>query len=186
MSEILYISDPPPPPRNRLGVVGLLLSTLGALFTCGLLAPVGLFVSLVAMLRKPRRAATWGAVFGLMGTGVIAGIGLSAADGIRMAENARDARKARAALVEGTEVIERQIRMSGGALPSDDDGTKLLVDIHVPWDQSLLFARSDAGYRVVSSGADTRFGTDDDIVAEHEHRGPRELPIYDESQDRSR
>ncbi len=59
----------PAPPRrsNGLGVAGFVVSLVGV-FTLGLLCPVGLLLSLMALLRSPRGFAFAGVVIGLLGT----------------------------------------------------------------------------------------------------------------------
>jgi len=67
---------PPPPPTtiiiqrepvNGVGSAGFTISLLG-LFTCGLLSPLGLFVSLLGVWRRPRDMAISGAVMGTIGS----------------------------------------------------------------------------------------------------------------------
>ena len=57
------------PGTNGLGVAGLVVSILGVL-TLGLLSVFGLALSLIALRREPRTAATIGAILG--GVGLLA------------------------------------------------------------------------------------------------------------------
>ena len=56
-----------PAPNNSLGVAGFVSSLVG-LISCGLLSPVGLVLSAVAMRREPKGLATAGLVFGIIGS----------------------------------------------------------------------------------------------------------------------
>src|SRR5690606_33724969 len=157
--SILYITDDPPappPPRNPLGTSGLLVASLGSLFTFGLLAPLGLLMSLAALRRAPRRAAKWGVLFGLLGTGFLVGVGMLFAGGVEAARHARETRQARQVLREGDSLIRGHLQAHPGDLPSDYEGTKLLVDLRDPWGESPAYFRTEEGYRVVSSGPDRR------------------------------
>jgi len=53
---------------NNLAIAGFICSVLGILGTCGLLSPIGLILSLVALGREPRGFAIAGAVIGALGT----------------------------------------------------------------------------------------------------------------------
>lgn len=60
---------------NSLGIAGFVLSLLGILGTCGLLSPVGLIVSLVALKREPKGFAIAGVILGALGScGLILGL----------------------------------------------------------------------------------------------------------------
>lgn len=61
---------PMPPPRsesNGLGLAGFIVSLVG-LVSCGLLSPIGLVMSFVAMFRQPKGFAIAGFVLGLLGS----------------------------------------------------------------------------------------------------------------------
>ncbi len=64
------------PANNSLGVAGLLVSIAG-FFTCGLLSPIGLLLSLAGLLKAPRGAAIAGSVLGLFGSGVFVLVAMS-------------------------------------------------------------------------------------------------------------
>lgn len=58
----------PQPQSNGLGLAGFIVSLSGTLLTCGVVAPVGLILSLVALRKEPRGFAIAGAVIGAIGT----------------------------------------------------------------------------------------------------------------------
>lgn len=57
------------PSNNSLGVAGLIVSIAG-FFTCGMLSPIGLLLSLVGLLKAPRGAAIAGSILGFFGSGL--------------------------------------------------------------------------------------------------------------------
>jgi len=63
--------NPMPPgtnePQNVLGIVGLILSLVSLLLTCGILSPIALIVSTIGMFQKPRGTAVAGLVLSLVG-----------------------------------------------------------------------------------------------------------------------
>src|SRR5687767_6263757 len=52
--------------KNVLGIVGFVTSILG-LLTCGVLAPIGFVLSLLAITKRPKGFALAGTVIGLLG-----------------------------------------------------------------------------------------------------------------------
>ena len=64
-----------PQPANTLGLAGFITSVVGILFG-GLLCPVGLILSLVALGRPPRGFAVAGVVIGLLGSCVGCMVGM--------------------------------------------------------------------------------------------------------------
>lgn len=54
--------------KNPIGTTGLGISILGAVFTCGVLCPLGLLVSLFGLFHKPREVAIAGAIIGGLGS----------------------------------------------------------------------------------------------------------------------
>ncbi len=63
--------------ENTWGIIGLVVSMIGTLLTCGALSPVGLIISVAACFQKPRGAAIAGAVVGGVGSLWLATAGLS-------------------------------------------------------------------------------------------------------------
>ena len=57
----------PDPQRNGMGLAGFIISLVG-FCTGGLLSPIGLVLSFIAMFRKPRGLAIAGFVIGLIGS----------------------------------------------------------------------------------------------------------------------
>src|SRR4051794_22552278 len=70
----MTIHTPPTKPRtNGLGIAAFIISLL-AIPTLGLLSPIALLLSMIALLRRPRGFAFAGFVLGLLGTAFIAAV----------------------------------------------------------------------------------------------------------------
>ena len=52
---------------NSMGLAGFILSLLG-FFTCGLLSPIGLILSIIGMFKPPRGFAVVGMILGIIGS----------------------------------------------------------------------------------------------------------------------
>ncbi len=163
------------PGENNLGLWGFIVALLGWL-TCGLLAPVGLIMSLVALKREPRGFAIAGVVLGALGScGIIIGLvffvgalamvlaglgfaGLAVALGGPDFEAQHDMAQIDAALYEA--------QQSGGTVPDGLDTLTLdsatLVD---PWGNPYVYTLNDDGtWGLSSKGEDGQAGTADDVV----------------------
>ncbi len=60
----LYVAQPAP--SNGLGIAGFIVSLVG-LLSCGLLSPIGLLLSLIAVFKHPRGFAISGLILGFIG-----------------------------------------------------------------------------------------------------------------------
>jgi len=166
-----------PAPTNGLGVAGFIVSLIGLVATCGLLCPLGLFLSLLALFKRPRGFAFAGAVLGLAGTACIACFfGLFVVAGLTRARNEvveENMAQTRAVLAEAEHIIDRYL-IDNGKLPEGIEGNKLLVDLKDGWGGSIRYDREDEQrYRVRSPGEDLEFDTDDDVVS-----GPGITPLF--------
>jgi len=159
---------------NGLGVAGFVCSLVG-LLTGGLLSPVGLVLSLIAVGRQPRGMAIAGIILGLLGTcgGIIlvivilagglalalAAVGIFAftqserlelsADMAKIAVQAEDyKRENRGVPPAGLEVLTLE--------------TSTLTD---PWGNRYryILVNDEPGFDVVSDGKDGTAGTPDDV-----------------------
>jgi hypothetical protein len=166
---------PAQPAANGLGIAGFICSLVG-LFTGGLLCPIGLILSLVALGRQPRGFAVAGVILGVIGTcaglilvaliavGGLAAIGVgAAAAAVALSEPEK------LELTTDSFVITASIeshRATTGGLPASLDEldleTMFLAD---PWDNAYRYELDTErdGYRITSNGPDGQPDTDDDI-----------------------
>ncbi|MEM9109031.1 MAG: DUF4190 domain-containing protein, partial [Planctomycetota bacterium] len=57
-----------PPPTNALGIAGFVVSLSGMIVCLGLISPIGLVLSLIALAKSPRGYAVAGSIIGLLGS----------------------------------------------------------------------------------------------------------------------
>ncbi len=169
---------PPAPPTNGLAIAGFVCSVLGVLGSCGLLSPIGLILSLVAVGKEPKGFAIAGIVIGALGTclmipiliiaiavpalalSVIAGLGIAGALGpefvakIEMAKLAGDIR-----------VFQEDHTML--PLTLDDLNIQDPDQVTDQWGHPYGYelAADGQSYRLYSLGPDGAPGTADDISA---------------------
>ncbi len=175
-----------PVTANGLGIAGFVCSVIG-LCTGGLLSPVGLILSLIALNRPPRGLAIAGVVIGALGScGIIAAavfvpvliavalaaLGLTAA-AVGIAALAGPDVEAQVEMAILAFNVENYKKQHSGALPNSlldaaqsvDPNSGLFKD---PWGHEYIFEPSEDGhtYRIFSAGLDGIPGTPDDIQSE--------------------
>ncbi len=176
MSRLPY--DPmldPVRETNGLGVAGFVCSIIG-LLTGGLLCPMGLLISLIALGRRPKGFAIAGVIIGLLGTcgGVIllviaclAVLGMLGMVAMAVLASDPERLEVTSDMVAMTVVVQ-QYRNERGDLPEDLDAVEL-DDLRRmdPWGNAYsyrLLPRTEMGYDIVSAGKDGQFDTEDDLM----------------------
>ncbi len=174
MSQQQYATYMPEPRRsNGLGIAGFVVSLVG-IFSCGLLSPVGLVLSFVALYRRPRGFAIAGVIIGAIGSicgvfslimgffslllgalGIGAGVAAGAPyidTGMRMAHVA--------------EVVAAH-RGADGTFPTDLSTLSELSteEREDHWGHPLRVVPGEPGkFEIISNGPDGIAGTRDDIT----------------------
>jgi hypothetical protein len=162
-----------PRETNGLAIAGFVIAIVG-LFTSGILCPVGLIISLVALGREPKGFAIAGVIVGLIGTCggilvvlflgglILAALGLAVAavalDQAQQSELTSDMVDIAMAIVEyrdDNDVVPPNLATL--QLPSEK-----LVD---PWGNTYAYRMltDDPGFELTSAGADRVFDTGDDV-----------------------
>ncbi len=177
----------PPVAPNGLGIAGFVCSLIGLLCSMGLLSPIGLILSIIALNRPPRGLAIAGVVLGALGScGIIlAAVFVPVAIAAVLAALGLTAAAVGLAALAGPEVesqfdmtilainVENYKKQNNGALPATlvdaakgvDPNSGLFKD---PWKREYIFepAQDGSSYRIYSAGEDGVPGTADDIEAE--------------------
>ena len=166
-------------PTNTLGIVGFILSLLGVVGTCGLLSPIGLILSIIALRREPKGFAIAGLILGILGSIVflvtllifgvfaLAFIGLLAAGISLSVPNLTTYSE----MIQIQAAVEQYAKDNSGAVPDSlataiGSNTELATDY---WDQPYLYEDLGNGqFKITSLGADGMAGTDDDITFTYE------------------
>ncbi len=165
--------------RNGLGVVGFLSALVGLVIPTGIVALLGLLISLVALGRAPRLFAGMGVITGLFGTVIWLALMILAVFGVLAAGAVAVVFGAGAFILTQPEIIEVTSDMLNTTmvvveyekehdeLPGDVSALGLGVSTQTdPWDNAYQYKLVDAepGFDLVSSGGDGEFGTDDDLA----------------------
>lgn len=169
---------PQPAPTNILGIVGFVFSILG-LISCGLLAPVGLLLSFIALFKSPRGFAIAGTVISLIGTVFFAFWGfvmvLTFAGLKEAAESAGGSLATIAVLAEARQAVEGERRAGAtGEVLDDARGNEIAGRFTDGWNQPLRYERQGDTFRILSAGPDLQFGTADDIDFDDPNLAKRE------------
>ena len=165
--------------RNGLGVVGFLIALVGLAIPTGIVALLGLMISLVALGRAPRMFAGLGVITGLLGTVVWLVITIVAIFGMLIAGVVAVGFGAGAFILTQPEIIEVTSDMLNTTmvvveyekehdeLPTDIAALGLGVSTKTdPWGRAYQYKLVDAdpGFDIVSSGSDGEFDTEDDMA----------------------
>jgi hypothetical protein len=176
MSQSPYPGTLPVRETNGLGVAGFVCSLVGLLFTGGLLCPIGLIVSVIALGRRPRGFATAGVIIGILGTcggilfilfagaAVLAALGLAAVAMISLSEPEKmEITSDMVNTALAVKAYEKEHRYLPADLGSLDLRPSTLRD---PWGSAYQYHLTDdkPGFDLVSSGQDGQFGTPDDVT----------------------
>ena len=165
--------------RNGLGVVGFLIALVGLVIPTGIVALLGLLISLVALGRAPRAFAGLGVIIGLFGTAIWLALMILAVFGVLAVGAVAVVFAAGAFILTQPEIIEvtsdmlnttivvAEYEKEHDELPEDMSALGLGVSTQIdPWGNAYQYRLVDVepGFDIVSSGGDGEFGPDDDMV----------------------
>lgn len=176
MTQYAFDAYVPPRQTNGLGIAGFVVSLVGLLGTGGLLCPIGLIMSLIAMGRQPRGFAIAGVIIGLIGTcgGLIvalafgalifAALGLTAA----VAFAALNDPQRMELTIDMANIAQAVQRAQGNSNFLPATLTELHLDAETlkdPWGNAYVytFLNEKPGYDILSSGKDGIAGNADDV-----------------------
>ena len=176
MSQYPY--DPmavPAQEKNGLGLAGFICSLVG-LFVGGLLCPIGLLLSLIALGRRPRGFAIAGVIVGLLGScgglivaAAVFSVALAGAAAVGLAVLlANPVRLEISTDFVTIASVVQQYRQENRVLPASLDELDLEVSVHTdPWGNQYQYHFTDTedlGFDLISAGEDGEFGTEDDAA----------------------
>ena len=165
--------------RNGLGMVGFLIALVGLVIPTGIVALLGLMISLVALGRAPRAFAGLGVITGLFGTVIWLVITIIAVFGMLIAGVVTVVFGAGAFILTQPEIIEVTSDMLNTTMvvvEYEKEHDELPADLAVlglgvstqtdPWGRAyqLRLVDADPGFDIVSSGSDGEFDTEDDMA----------------------
>ena len=159
-----------PPPANPLGIAGFVVSLSGMIVCLGLVCPIGLLLSLVALSKPPRGFAIAGTIIGLFGSimgaltiliisgAISSGFLLSSFFGQTMTEMTIDI---------ASYDIDNHFSNHNDTLPDEPTGNALIAGHIDEWNNNLKYQPtqgSTTDYAITSAGPDGIFGSNDDIT----------------------
>lgn len=167
---------------NGLGIAGFIISLVGLCGSGGLLCPIGLILSLIALGKQPRGFAVAGVIIGALGScGIILAIvvvpvalavvlataGLTAA-AVGLAAIAGPQAESQVEMFVISTNVEEKIQQAGGALPASLEAAGLgLSESQTtdPWGHGYVYEVTQNGgaYRLFSMGPDGVAATPDDV-----------------------
>jgi hypothetical protein len=153
----------PPPRTNGLGVAGFIVSLLG-IFSVGLLSPIALFLSFIALFRRPRGFAFAGFILGLIGTLFIAAVFTVLGGSVWLLVRYG---KPMVVTIQHAAVARQHIEVyaagNGHAAPPDMLGQSLIAGDLDGWGRPLIYRRVNTlSYELRSAGSDGILNNDDD------------------------
>ena len=143
---------------NGLGIAGFAISILG--FMCWPVAPLGLLLSAIALLKRPRGFAIAGTIIGLVGSALLAFLGVAIVTGAMTAFKNNETNEA---LYVASDRID-DYEFDNDELPNGIEGNKLIFDITDAWENPIRYDFDADTYEIRSSGQDGKFDTEDDII----------------------
>lgn len=158
---------------NGLGLAGFIVSLIGFV-SCGLISPIGLIMSIIAMKREPKGFAIAGLVLGILGSLwmlVVVGFvlvmgGLAAAAAAVGIAGGISSAKSMKEMIELTPIVE-QYQIDNGALPTSVSQLPGVTSEQITdeWgNQYLIVPDSSAnGFSLVSMGPDGQASSGDEI-----------------------
>ena len=166
------------PPSNNLGLAGFITSLLG-LLSCGVLAPIGLLLSLIGLTKQPRGFAIAGTIIGLIGSIflAVAGVGIvMAMMGLGAAAKAVTEYAAAHTSARQAYLQIEQAKQASKTL--DTNAANVIASAHKdPWGTPLKAEVSSAGViTIITAGRDKKFDTADDVRFDEAMLQAAEIP----------
>jgi hypothetical protein len=170
--------EPPPPPppadgENGLGLAGFIVSLAGLLFTCGVLCPVGLILSLFGLRREPRGFAIAGTVIGAVGSLVamlfgvaVVLVAVNVGHVLEKLEKGGGGPWRTPFALAGAQATIEMEKAEKQRLPDEKRGNALIAGVRDGWNRPLRYELHDDSYTIRSAGADGVFGNADDETLE--------------------
>lgn len=161
-----------PPPSNALGIAGFVVSLTGLVVCVGLLCPIGLVMSLIALRKEPRGFAVAGAIVGVLGSLLAATILLMVFQVIPSTFAAFNMfgpqMTTQNNMYSASNEIDNYFTDNGDTLPDAVTGTALINYYTDGYGHAMEYRPAPAigpdMYELVSPGEDGVFGNADDYV----------------------
>jgi hypothetical protein len=155
-----------PGPSNGLGVAGFVTSLVG-LMSCGILSPIALLLSFLALFKRPRGFAVAGTIISVIGTIALVLVGASfvlAMIGVKKGAEALGAQLTTMSAATDAAALIEEHRKANENYPTQEIGNQLISGKLDGWKSQLVYETGATGYQIRSAGPDTILNTQDDIT----------------------
>jgi hypothetical protein len=157
------------PPTNGLGVAGFVVSLSGLIVCFGLICPIGLLLSLFALLNPPRGFAIAGTIIGFIGSilGVMAVLVFTTTIGNGAFFNWLTPSATSMTIYSASVDIENHFMNNNDTLPDEPTGNTIISGYVDEWNNNLEYKPvqgSTTDYTISSAGPDGVFGNGDDEI----------------------
>lgn len=160
-----------PPPTNSLGIAGFIVSLSGLIVCFGLTCPIGLAISLIALMSAPRGYAIAGVIIGMLGS--IMGTALALmyfgviGQGWFFSPNYTSQSQTYYEMQVASSNIDSHYNSNNNTLPDAATGTSLISSHFDEWGNAMTYTptpNQGHDYEIASAGPDGQFGNSDDYV----------------------
>lgn len=160
-----------PPANNGMGIAGFIVSLIGLFVCAGVVCPIGLLLSLVALRKEPRGFAIAGLIIGLIGSLMGVFVVLIFVGIIGAGNSFFQAFTGQFQTMSNIDSAHYDIDFyyfdNNSTLPDTPTGNQIVSQYYDHWGNPLQY-RPVAGtadqYEILSAGEDQQFGTSDDII----------------------
>lgn len=159
-----------PPPTNGLGIAGFVVSLSGLVVCFGLICPIGLLLSLIALFNTPRGFAIAGTIIGLIGSifGVLAVLLVAGVIGSAgtFFSNFNVQSQTSMQMDFASYDIDNHFMNNNDTLPDEPTGNAMISSYVDEWNNNLKYKPtqgSTTDYTIISAGPDGVFGNADDL-----------------------
>ena len=160
---------PQPQPQNTWGLIGLILSVIGLIGSCGLLSPIGLILSTIGLFKEPRGMAIAGFIVGLIGTLFLALVGfafimmfLAMIGLVSATATVFEQAASYVPMFEAQTVLARDWKEDG--IPDEKTGNELLANQFDIWGNPIKYETDGKSFTLRSAGKDEIMGNSDDLT----------------------
>lgn len=155
------------PPTNGLGIAGFVVSLSGLIVCFGLICPIGLLLSVIALVNPPRGFAIAGAIIGFIGSilGVMAVLVFTNVIGNGTFLNAFYPSATSMTIYSASVDIDNHYMSNNNTLPDEPTGNTIINGYVDEWNNNLQYKPmqgSTTDYTITSAGPDGIFGNGDD------------------------
>ncbi|MEM9348542.1 MAG: DUF4190 domain-containing protein [Planctomycetota bacterium] len=170
-----------PPPTNALGIAGFVISLSGMIVCLGLISPIGLVLSLIALAKSPRAYAVAGSIIGLLGSALGILTVLVLTNNINLNLFSSPFYSHTYNQIGGASFdIDNHFLSNQDTLPDEATGDAIISGYYDEWNNSLKYTpapNSTADYTITSLGPDGMLNTADDIVQYYTAQTQTELAM---------